>query len=125
MGSARPGWPTWMAPRRRRRVGSSRSTCRPRAAARTTPTPLSKKSSFPPRASKGAPMLLDMREVGFGYQDEELLLDGFDLHVGRGEFVALLGPSGCGKSTLLNLAAGLMMPLRGEIDFDGEPLNGL
>ena len=70
-------------------------------------------------------MLLDMRDVHFGYQGEELLLNGFDLHVGKGEFVALLGPSGCGKSTLLNLAAGLMTPLAGEIDFDGQPLIGL
>ena len=70
-------------------------------------------------------MLLDMRAVDFGYQDEERLLSGFDLHVDGGEFVALLGPSGCGKSTLLNLAAGLIMPLAGESDFDGKPLLGL
>jgi NitT/TauT family transport system ATP-binding protein len=70
-------------------------------------------------------MLLDMRGVDFGYQSEELLLSGFDLHVGTGEFVALLGPSGCGKSTLLNLAAGLIMPMAGEIDFAGKPLLGL
>jgi NitT/TauT family transport system ATP-binding protein len=70
-------------------------------------------------------VLLDIRNVHFGYQSEAELLQGFDLHVDRGEFVALLGPSGCGKSTLMNLAAGLLKPLNGQVDFAGQPLEGL
>lgn len=70
-------------------------------------------------------MLLDIRSVHFGYQNESELLQGFDLHVDRGEFVVLLGPSGCGKSTLMNLAAGLLRPLTGQVDFDGHALDGL
>jgi len=42
------------------------------------------------------------------------------LHVGRGEFVAILGPSGCGKSTLMLMCAGLEKPSRGQIAIDGE-----
>ncbi|WP_198971672.1 ABC transporter ATP-binding protein [Xylophilus sp. ASV27] len=50
------------------------------------------------------------------------VLDGVDLQVAPGEFVALLGPSGCGKSTLLRLVAGLEPATAGEITQDGEPI---
>ncbi|MDP6605665.1 MAG: ABC transporter ATP-binding protein [Dehalococcoidia bacterium] len=42
-----------------------------------------------------------------------LALDGVDLAVAEGEFVALVGPSGCGKSTLLRVLAGLIEPSGG------------
>jgi NitT/TauT family transport system ATP-binding protein len=42
-------------------------------------------------------------------------LDGIDLEVRSGEFLAILGPSGCGKSTLLRLIAGLDRPTAGTI----------
>jgi len=48
-------------------------------------------------------------------KEEVRALDGIDLDVGRGEFVALVGPSGSGKSTLLNLIGGLDRPSGGEV----------
>ncbi|MBN2013816.1 MAG: ABC transporter ATP-binding protein [Candidatus Altiarchaeota archaeon] len=51
-------------------------------------------------------------------------LEGVDLEVRDGEFVALLGPSGCGKTTLLRLVAGLDVPTEGEIVLDGKPVAG-
>ncbi|MDO5047952.1 MAG: ABC transporter ATP-binding protein [Anaerococcus sp.] len=44
-------------------------------------------------------------------------LDGVDLNIEKGEFVALLGTSGSGKSTLLNMLAGLERPSKGHISY--------
>jgi NitT/TauT family transport system ATP-binding protein len=51
-----------------------------------------------------------------------LALDGIDLEVPDGQFLAMVGPSGCGKSTLLSLVAGLRRPSRGTVRCDGEPI---
>ncbi len=52
-------------------------------------------------------------------------LDGVDLDVERGEFVALMGPSGSGKTTLLNLIAGIDSPTAGAINIAGVELGSL
>ena len=52
-------------------------------------------------------------------------LDSVDLHIDRGEMVAIAGPSGSGKSTLLNLIGGLDRPTSGEIRIDGQSLASL
>jgi NitT/TauT family transport system ATP-binding protein len=48
------------------------------------------------------------------------VIDGLDLDIASGSFVALLGPSGCGKSTLLRLVAGLDPPDGGTVTLDGD-----
>jgi len=53
------------------------------------------------------------------------VLADVSLHVGRGEYIAIMGESGVGKSTLLNLIAGLDCPDRGEISIDGAALGAL
>jgi sulfonate transport system ATP-binding protein len=50
---------------------------------------------------------------------DRTVLDGLDLSVGRGEFVALLGRSGSGKSTLLRVLAGLDDDVDGDVVVDG------
>jgi putative ABC transport system ATP-binding protein len=52
-------------------------------------------------------------------------LDGIDLDVASGEFVALMGPSGSGKSTLLHLIAGIDRPTEGRCGVLGADLEGL
>ncbi|WP_276862624.1 ABC transporter ATP-binding protein [Anaerococcus tetradius] len=52
-------------------------------------------------------------------------LDGIDLDIEKGEFVALLGTSGSGKSTLLNMLAGLERPTKGTIKYGNISLTDL
>ena len=60
---------------------------------------------------------------GVGVEKGEVrILDGVDLKVSPGEFVAVIGPSGAGKSTLLGLLAGLEVPTEGIVEKDGSPL---
>src|SRR3954463_11502143 len=53
------------------------------------------------------------------------VLDGIDLEVAEGEFVALMGPSGSGKSTLLNLIAGIDRASSGRVEVAGSGLSGM
>ncbi|MEA2030384.1 MAG: ABC transporter ATP-binding protein [candidate division Zixibacteria bacterium] len=52
-------------------------------------------------------------------------LKNIDLHINRGEFVAVVGPSGSGKSTLMNLLGCLDIPTSGEYRLEGHPVSKL
>jgi putrescine transport system ATP-binding protein len=71
----------------------------------------------PPAAGLG--VRLDGLGKRFG---ERTVLDGVDLDIRPGDFVAIVGRSGCGKSTLLRLLAGLETPSTGAVALDGAPL---
>lgn len=62
----------------------------------------------------------------FGIGDaEHFALDGVDLTIEKGEFVAIMGPSGCGKTTLLNVIGLLDTKIEGDYDLDGKPVENL
>ena len=52
------------------------------------------------------------------------IFDGLNLTIEQGDFVAIMGPSGSGKTTLLNLLGGTDRSDSGEINFDGERIDG-
>lgn len=65
---------------------------------------------------------IKFEEVGFGYQDNELVIDNFNLEIKPGMSVALVGSSGAGKSTIAKIAARFYDPKKGRILIDGHDL---
>ncbi len=67
----------------------------------------------------------DLRKI-YGKGDTEVrALDGVDLQVENGEFVAIVGTSGSGKSTLLHMLGGLDRPTSGSVTVDGKDIFSL
>ena len=71
-----------------------------------------------------AEWIIETHELTRVYGDGEAIhaLDGVNLMIGKGEFVAVMGPSGSGKSTLLNLLGALDKPTSGEVFINGQSL---
>ena len=66
---------------------------------------------------------IDLRNVSFRYrEDGPLILDGVDISIAPGEFVAFVGASGSGKSTLFRLLLGFETPESGTVAYDGQDL---
>lgn len=54
----------------------------------------------------------------------QCVVDGIDLTIAEGEFIAIVGPSGCGKSTLMKIIAGFESPDEGTLLINGQPRKG-
>src|SRR5689334_2146408 len=70
----------------------------------------------------GEPIVLNGLSKSFGSQ---MVLNGVDLEVARGETLAVLGRSGVGKSVLLKLIIGLQRPDAGAVRIEGEDVTRL
>jgi branched-chain amino acid transport system ATP-binding protein len=68
--------------------------------------------------------LLTIHGLDAGYGDLQVL-DGVDLDVGSGEYVAIVGPNGAGKSTVMRTVFGLADYMNGKIQFADEEISGL
>ena len=72
--------------------------------------------------------ILSVRNLKKYYQMGEntvKALDGIDLDIQEGEFLAIVGTSGSGKSTLLHMLGGLDNPTSGEVLIDGKDISRL
>lgn len=70
-------------------------------------------------------VLKDLRKrFGVG-NAEHYAIDGIDLTIQRGEFIAIMGPSGCGKTTLLNILGLLDSSVEGEYILNGTAVDSL
>lgn len=72
--------------------------------------------------------LIQIRGVEKTYKragEEIHVLQGLNLDVDKGEFVAFMGPSGSGKTTLLNLLGGLDVPTHGSITVAGDEITNM
>ena len=77
--------------------------------------------------TKKAPVI-NLRDLQkrFGIGDaENIALNGINLTIKKGEFVAIMGPSGCGKTTLLNIIGLLDRSFDGEYQLDGKSVDSI
>lgn len=77
------------------------------------------------KKKKKSPIVIKLKNVKkrYGIGDaEHYALNGVDLTIRKGEFVAIMGPSGCGKTTLLNILGLLDQATEGEYKLDDTPV---
>ena len=77
------------------------------------------------KGKKKSPVIIKLKGVKkrYGIGDaEHNALDGVDLTIHKGEFVAIMGPSGCGKTTLLNVIGLLDQATTGDYTLNGTPV---
>ena len=67
-------------------------------------------------------VILEVDKAGFRYRPDQVLIEGLDLQILAGQFLAIVGPNGVGKSTLLRLLAGLLVPQQGRVNLLGRRL---
>ncbi len=71
-----------------------------------------------------AKVLLDVKDLSFGYKENEILFKDISFTLKKGETLGIIGKNGKGKSTLLNNIAKELKPLSGTIDYHGTTTFG-
>jgi len=66
---------------------------------------------------------IEVKNIQFGYEKDQKVLDGVSFRLEKGKTIALVGVSGSGKSTIADLLPRFYEPQAGEILLDGEPLS--
>ena len=69
---------------------------------------------------------IELSNLRFRYsEDQPWVVDGMDLKIRPGEYVAIVGRTGCGKSTIMRLLLGYEKPVKGAIYYDGRDMSKL
>ena len=63
--------------------------------------------------------VIEFKNIKKAYGDQ-VIIDGLNLSIEKGEFITIIGSSGCGKTTVLKMVNGLIQPTSGDIFVDGE-----
>jgi len=71
-----------------------------------------------------AKVLLDIKDVSFGYSSDNILFKDISFTLKKGETLGIIGKNGKGKSTLLNVIAGELKQLSGKVDYHGSSTFG-
>lgn len=66
--------------------------------------------------------IIEAKRIYHTYNGKDMILNGIDVTVDKGEFVSVLGASGSGKTTLLSILGGIERPSSGEVLVDGEDI---
>lgn len=74
---------------------------------------------------KQADGTVDLTDVAFSYTPDRKLIENFNLHVKKGQRIAIVGPTGCGKTTLINLLMRFYDVDHGEIAVSGNSIKEL
>lgn len=64
--------------------------------------------------------VVSVKDLSFGYTNDQLVLEDLSFIVNEGDFVVVKGPNGTGKSTLLKLLIGFLTPSKGKIEILGQ-----
>lgn len=67
-------------------------------------------------------MAVSVKNLSFGYDNQELVLEKINWQVNEGDYWGVVGPNGGGKTTLMKLILGLLKPVSGEINLAVSPI---